>query len=149
MIIKCRFCKSNNFREIVDLGNQPLSGIFPNVKSKDPPRGKLNLIKCKKCNLMQLKHSARIDKMYGSDYGYNSSLSKLMVNHLKSEFNNLMNYAKPIFENNYWYTSDTRKFKAVIENARKRSNTVLEMIKHSIPFYNKLIFSSNKLTVNH
>ena len=96
MIIKCRFCKSNKFREIVDLGNQPLSGIFPNVKSKDPPRGKLNLIKCKKCNLMQLKHSASIDKMYGHDYGYNSSLSKLMVNHLKSEFNNLMNYLKPL-----------------------------------------------------
>ena len=95
MIKKCRFCRGNKFNEIIDLGNQPLSGVFPDVNSKDPPKGKLNLIRCKKCNLIQLKHSASIDKMYGNDYGYNSSLSKLMVNHLKSEFNYLMNYLKP------------------------------------------------------
>ncbi len=94
MIKKCRFCKSTKFNEIVDLGNQPLSGVFPNIGSKDPPKGKLILIKCKKCNLIQLKHSASINKMYGSDYGYNSSLSKLMVSHLKLEFNNLIKYIK-------------------------------------------------------
>ena len=89
--MKCRFCKNIKFSEIINLGNQPLSGVFPGVNSKDPPKGKLHLIRCKKCNLIQLKHSASIEKMYGSDYGYNSSLSKLMVDHLKSEFNNLMN----------------------------------------------------------
>ena len=96
MIKKCRFCKTNKFNEIVNLGNQPLSGVFPDISSKDPPKGKLISIKCKKCNLIQLKHSASINKIYGNDYGYNSSLSKLMVNHLKSEFNNLMNYLKPL-----------------------------------------------------
>ena len=95
MIKKCRFCKTNKFNEIVNLGNQPLSGVFPDISSKDPPKGKLILIKCKKCNLIQLKHSASINKMYGNDYGYNSSLSKLMVNHLKLEFNNLMKYLRP------------------------------------------------------
>ena len=94
MIKKCRFCEKNRFENIIDLGNQPLSGVFPNIKSKDPPRNKLQLIRCVNCKLIQLKHTANIKKMYGSDYGYNSSLSKLMINHLRSEFNNLMNYAK-------------------------------------------------------
>ena len=95
MIKNCRFCKNIKFEEIINLGNQPLSGIFPDINSKDPPKSKLHLIRCMKCNLIQLKHSANIKKMYGNNYGYNSSLSKLMVNHLKSEFNNLMNYLKP------------------------------------------------------
>ena len=56
-----------------------------------------------------------------------------------------MNYAKPEFENAGFNVSSTRKFKAVIENARKRSNTVLEMIEHSAPFFNKLTFSNDEL----
>lgn len=95
MIKKCRFCKKNKFDDIINLGNQPLSSIFPEINSKDPPKNKLQLIRCVNCKLIQLKHSAKIKKMYGNDYGYNSSLSKLMMNHLKSEFNNLMNYTKP------------------------------------------------------
>ena len=95
MIKKCRFCKKNKFENIIDLGNQPLSGVFPNKNSKDPPKNKLQLIRCVNCKLIQLKHSANIKNMYGSNYGYNSSLSKLMINHLKFEFNNLMNYARP------------------------------------------------------
>jgi len=57
----------------------------------------------------------------------------------------LMNYVKPEFECAGLNVFDTRKFKAVIENARKRSNTVLEMIEHSTPFFNKLIFSNDEL----
>ena len=57
----------------------------------------------------------------------------------------LMNYAKPEFECAGLNVSDTRKFKAVIKNARKRSNTVLEMIEHSASFFNKLTFSNNEL----
>ena len=38
-------------------------------------------------------------------------------------------------------TTDVRKFKAVIENARKRSDTIPEMIEHSIPFYTELQYS--------
>ena len=94
MIKKCRFCKKNKFENIIDLGNQPLSSVFPSINSKDPPRSKLQLIRCVNCKLIQLKHTANIKKMYGSDYGYNSSLSKLMMNHLKYEFDNLMNYTK-------------------------------------------------------
>ena len=65
MIKNCRFCKNIKFEEIINLGNQPLSGIFPDINSKDPPKSKLHLIRCMKCNLIQLKHSANIKKMYG------------------------------------------------------------------------------------
>jgi len=57
----------------------------------------------------------------------------------------LMNYAKPEFESAGFNVSDTRKFKAVIKNARKRSNTVLAMIELSTPFFNKLTFSKDEL----
>ena len=82
MKYQCRICKSKKYVPILNLGNQPLSGIFPKKNEKDPKKSPLNLIRCKSCDLIQLYDSANIDDMYGSSYGYNSSLSKLMVDHL-------------------------------------------------------------------
>ena len=53
----------------------------------------------------------------------------------------IMKYAKPIFKSKGWDTKNTEKFKAVIENARKRADTIHEIIKPSIPFYAELEYS--------
>ncbi|MDP7026836.1 MAG: glutamate--tRNA ligase [Candidatus Marinimicrobia bacterium] len=53
----------------------------------------------------------------------------------------IMKYAKPVFKSKGWDTKNTEKFKAVIENARKRADTIHEMIKPSIPFYAELEYS--------
>jgi len=53
----------------------------------------------------------------------------------------IMKYAEPVFKSNGWDTDNTDKFKAVIENARKRVDTIQEIIEPSIPFYAKLEYS--------
>ena len=32
-IIKCRFCKSKNLKDVIDLGHQALTGVFPSKKN--------------------------------------------------------------------------------------------------------------------
>ena len=59
------------------------TGIFPkNINSKIP-KGKLKLVRCKKCSLLQLEDNFDSNLMYGENYGYMSSLNKAMEFHLK------------------------------------------------------------------
>ena len=57
----------------------------------------------------------------------------------------IMKYAKPFFLSTRLDISDTQKFEAVVENARKRVNTIPEMIDHSTPFYTELEFTDDDL----
>ena len=52
----------------------------------------------------------------------------------------ILNRMTPIFEDAGIDISDTRKFSAVVENARQRVSTLPEMIEHSIPFYSEINF---------
>ncbi|MBL7052765.1 MAG: glutamate--tRNA ligase [Candidatus Marinimicrobia bacterium] len=52
---------------------------------------------------------------------------------------------KPYFLEANLDISDNRKFLAVIENARKRVDTIPEMLEHSLPFYRDLEFSETDL----
>jgi NDP-4-keto-2,6-dideoxyhexose 3-C-methyltransferase len=85
-IKKCRICGNKNLVQIVDLGLQALTGVFP--KSQDKVEsGPLELVKCTgedSCDLVQLKHNYKLSKMYGENYGYRSGLNKSMVAHLRS-----------------------------------------------------------------
>lgn len=82
----CVFCKSSDHRSIINLGHQPLSCKFPKKKSEKIPNFSLNLVKCNKCELYQLKNLVNPSLMYGEDYGYYSSISPLMKNHLRKKF---------------------------------------------------------------
>ena len=59
------------------------TGIFPKSKNSIIPKGKLKLIRCKKCSLLQLEDNFDSKLMYGKNYGYMSSLNKAMKFHLK------------------------------------------------------------------
>ena len=53
------------------------------------------MFQCSKCDLVQFSSLAPLQDMYGSTYGYNTSLSPLMVNHMKEKFRFLKsNYKK-------------------------------------------------------
>ena len=80
----CRNCKTKNFKKISKIGNQPISSLFLK-KIKKLKNYSLDLYKCNKCNLVQLSKIPDLKDMYGSDYGYKTSVSKLMVNHLKKK----------------------------------------------------------------
>ena len=84
-ILFCRFCKSNKLVDVINLGKQSLTGVFPkNVKDK-VTRGPLIVALCTNCSLLQLRHSYNMEELYGLNYGYRSSLNSSMVNHLKNK----------------------------------------------------------------
>lgn len=81
-ISKCRVCLNNLSKKVVSLGNQCYTGIFPNKKNIEIPRGELSLVLCNKCKLLQLDKSFDMNLMYGLNYGYMSSLNPHMISHL-------------------------------------------------------------------
>ena len=46
----------------------------------------LDLYICKKCELIQFKTLPKLNQMYGLNYGYRTSLSPLMINHMKKKY---------------------------------------------------------------
>ena len=87
-ITACRMCGNHNLVEVIDLGQQYLTGVFP--KKRDAERltkGPLQVVKCHSetddvCGLLQLRHSYDPAEMYGENYGYRSGLNSSMVGHL-------------------------------------------------------------------
>ena len=88
-INKCRSCKSKKLEKAFNLGNQYLTGIFPEHKKQSITKGFLSLVICKNCSLLQLEHSFDTGEMYGDNYGYMSSLNKAMFDHLKNKVSKL------------------------------------------------------------
>ena len=86
-IKKCRSCNSNKLQKLFSLGNQSFTGIFPKNKNQKVPRGKLILVICSRCKLVQLSENFNLKKMYGNNYGYRTGLNLSMVNHIKDKIN--------------------------------------------------------------
>ena len=91
----CRICQSPNLKLIIDLNDQPLSGVFPKPEVKDPSVAPLQLVRCGECGLVQLKHTPELSEMYGATYGYYSSISPSMVKHLQGKVHGLVELARP------------------------------------------------------
>lgn len=85
----CRICSGSRLEEIIDLGLQALTGVFPTPTRQDVPYGPLVLVRCVECSLVQLLHSFNPSQMYGENYGYRSNLNPTMVNHLARKVSNL------------------------------------------------------------
>ena len=98
--LKCRLCGNSSFKEILNLGKQPISSVFPRPGEVDPTCSPLELIKCdndlvkEACGLVQLKHLADLNEMYGKTYGYFSSISPTMVNHLSNKVDEITQIVK-------------------------------------------------------
>lgn len=81
-IDRCRICNLVQFRELFDLGQPHLCGVFPRRGEADPPAAPLNLVQCTACGLVQLSHDFSGDDLFRSTYGYRSALNERMVTHL-------------------------------------------------------------------
>ena len=88
-INKCRSCKSKKLEKAFSLGDQYLTGVFPEHRKQTITKGFLSLVICKNCSLLQLEHSFDTGEMYGDNYGYMSSLNKAMFDHLKNKVSKL------------------------------------------------------------
>ena len=91
---KCRICKTNTLSLVLDLGVQPLSGVF--LDSLDSPSDNvpLQLYHCDSCELVQLGYIAPLASMYGENYGYRSGLNPTMVRHLEQVYNFITNHMR-------------------------------------------------------
>lgn len=94
-ITKCRVCRNTELVEILDLGEQYLTGSFPRLNTgQGLTKGPLTLVKCHggndTCGLVQLLHSYDASEMYGADYGYRSGLNYRMVQHLERKVKEIM-----------------------------------------------------------
>jgi NDP-4-keto-2,6-dideoxyhexose 3-C-methyltransferase len=84
-IEKCRICGGKNLNDVMSLGEQALTGVFPHTRDENITSGPVDLVRCTDidgCGLVQLKQSYDLQEMYGSNYGYRSGLNASMVRHL-------------------------------------------------------------------
>lgn len=81
-IARCRLCGGARVEQMLDLGDQALTGIFPKSRDDGVPKGPLQLGKCEQCDLVQLLHNYDLGQLYGQTYGYRSGLNRSMVRHL-------------------------------------------------------------------
>lgn len=82
----CRNCKKKIFKKIIDIGNQCISSVFPEKIKHNLKQYCLDLYICNYCELVQFKKTPPMQDMYGLNYGYRTSLSPLMIKHIKSKF---------------------------------------------------------------
>lgn len=85
--MKCKNCKKNTLKKIVKIGKQALSGFFYSKRRNNLEKYSLDLYECSNCKLVQLNNPANTKKMYGTHYGYQTSVSKMMLSHLKEKVN--------------------------------------------------------------
>ena len=81
-ISKCRVGAGEHLVSVLNLGQQALTGVFPQNADEKVTVGPLELVWCPDSGLLQLKHSYDAAEMYGDNYGYRSGLNLSMVNHL-------------------------------------------------------------------
>ncbi len=84
-ISKCRVCGSSQLDNVMSLGEQALTGVFPKSRSEQLTSGPVDLVRCAApdgCGLVQLEQSYSLSEMYGMNYGYRSGLNASMVRHL-------------------------------------------------------------------
>ncbi len=91
---KCRICGGTHLEQVLDLGVQALTGVFPAQASQRITQGPLVLVKCvggtDVCGLLQLAHSYDLGEMYGDNYGYRSGLNQSMVRHLHGKVKKIL-----------------------------------------------------------
>lgn len=78
----CRVCRSPRLTEVLDFGDLVLTGVFPASPEEEISSGRVRLVLCQECGLVQLGDTFPPEEMYGDNYGYRSGLNQSMVAHL-------------------------------------------------------------------
>ena len=89
-ITRCRISGSSNLVNVLSLGEQYLTGVFPSSREQAVTKGPVDMVWCPESGLVQMKQSYSLEEMYGDNYGYRSGLNQSMVNHLQNKVNMLL-----------------------------------------------------------
>jgi SAM-dependent methyltransferase len=92
-IKKCRSCGSEDLFPIISLGNQYVVN-FVNSK-EEGTKCPLNLVLCNDCKLVQLKHNAPQESMWGDQYWYKSGINRMIREDLKDIVKNVKKLSNP------------------------------------------------------
>ena len=77
----CRSCNEVNLETILDLGEQPWCNDFLSLENVgNEALYPLVLVKCQRCNLLQLDHTVPKETMFG-DHDYLSGMTQTLINH--------------------------------------------------------------------
>ena len=87
--MNCRNCTKNLSTKILSMGSQPISSVFYSNIKYNLKKYPLDLYICNYCDLIQFKELAPLKDMYGLTYGYRTSLSKYMIDHIKQKYFNI------------------------------------------------------------
>ncbi len=99
-ITKCRVCDSKNLIDIVNLGRQPLANALLKNKKQTKKEIKIPLILCvcKKCKLVQLKHTVKPSILF-KKYFWVTATSNRVKSYRKFFFDKIKKYIK--LKNNF------------------------------------------------
>ena len=93
IIDKCRVCNSEINDVVIDLKDQALTGVFVKDGTKVPKCDMtLGICSNNSCQLVQILQAYDLSLLYGDNYGYESSLNQLMIDHLRSKAQFLDDY---------------------------------------------------------
>ena len=92
----CINCKNKYLKKIIQIGSQPLSGVFLKKKKYNLKKYPLDLFVCQKCKLIQIAKIPKSNEMFGSKYEYRTSLSKLMADHIGNKAKDLLKTQIPL-----------------------------------------------------
>ena len=77
----CRLCGSDKLESVLHLGELAMSD-FLDTPDSPVTTAPLELVECKECTLVQLRHTAPMEKMY-RNYWYRSKISPVICNDLR------------------------------------------------------------------
>jgi len=81
---KCRLCHSNQLEEAFSLGDQYINDFVAKEKVTEGIKAPLDLMICKQCSLIQLRHTAPQELLYSRHYWYRSGVTQTMRDGLKN-----------------------------------------------------------------
>ena len=87
-INRCRNCSKKKFKNLFSLGNLSFTGKFEK-KNSSIPKGKIEIVICLNCKLVQLNRNFSLKYMYNKNYGYRTGINKTMTEHMRGKVNKL------------------------------------------------------------
>ena len=90
----CRICTSQDYEEVIHLGDQVITSRFPVVGDYSTPSTPICLVQCNHCKLVQLKDNLHGSELYEYEYGYRSGLNHTMREHLRKYNEYVQSYLK-------------------------------------------------------
>ncbi len=120
-ISKCRISGSEKLVNVLSLGEQYLTGVFPKTKDEHVTKGPVDMVWCPDGGLLQMKQTYNLEEMYGDNYGYRSGLNASMIMHLTNKIHTLERLVN-LYENDLVIdigSNDATSLKAYESKCRK------------------------------